>query len=91
MGGARLVDVAQLAGVSVKTVSNVVNDYVHVSPNVRSRVLAAISTLNYVPNSAARRLWGGRTGIIALVLPNLAVPYFAELAQSRRRSRASPS
>lgn len=78
---ARLVDVAKLAGVSPKTVSNVVNGYVHVSPQMRERVRAAIRELNYVPNSTARQLRTGRTGVIALALPDLSVPYFAELAK----------
>ena len=78
---ARLVDVARLAGVSPKTVSNVVNGYVHVSPEMRTRVRDAIAELSYVPNNTARTLRTGRTGILALALPNLSVPYFAELAR----------
>ncbi len=74
-------DVAQLAGVSPKTVSNVVNGYVHVRPETRSRVERAIATLNYRPNLSARSLRRGRTGIIALAVPELDMPYFAELAR----------
>lgn len=81
MSRSRLVDVAQLAGVSIKTVSNVVNGNAHVSPQMRSRVTAAIEELHYVPNLTARTLKTGRTGIIALALPDLSVPYFAELAK----------
>lgn len=77
----RLQDVADRAGVSVKTVSNVVNGYVHVSARTRSRVEAAIAELGYRPNLTARSLRGGRSGIIALAVPELGVPYFAELAQ----------
>ncbi|WP_433433910.1 LacI family DNA-binding transcriptional regulator [Nonomuraea sp. CA-141351] len=76
-----LKDVAHLAGVSVKTVSNVVNGYVHVTPATRSRVEAAIKELNYRPNLSARNLRQGRTGIIALAVPELDTPYFAELAR----------
>ncbi|SEG94439.1 DNA-binding transcriptional regulator, LacI/PurR family [Nonomuraea solani] len=75
-----LKDVARLAGVSVKTVSNVVNGYVHVTPATRTRVEAAIKELNYRPNLSARNLRQGRTGIIALAVPELDIPYFAELA-----------
>lgn len=75
-----LKDVAQLAGVSVKTVSNVVNDYPHVTPAMRARVQQAIDQLGYRPNLTARHLRKGRTGIIALALPELGNPYFAELA-----------
>lgn len=77
----RLQDVATLAGVSVKTVSNVVNGYVHVSPRTRARVEAAVAELGYRPNLSARSLRGGRSGIVALAIPELRVPYFAELAQ----------
>lgn len=77
---ARLRDVAEAAGVSIRTVSNVVNDYPHVKPEVRSRVQAAIEELGYRPNLAARQLRRGRTGMVALAVPDLQVPYFAELA-----------
>src|SRR5579875_424077 len=77
----RLQDVAVRAGVSVKTVSNVVNGYVHVAPHTRARVEAAVAELGYRPNLSARSLRGGRSGIIALAIPELGVPYFAELAQ----------
>jgi DNA-binding LacI/PurR family transcriptional regulator len=75
-----LKDVAARAGVSIKTVSNVVNGYVHVAPETRARVQAAIEALGYVPNQAARQLRGGRSGVIALAVPELPAPYFAELA-----------
>jgi DNA-binding LacI/PurR family transcriptional regulator len=78
---ARLHDVAAQAGVSVKTVSNVVNGYVHVSPDTKARVDAALADLDYRPNLAARNLRRGRSGIVALALPELEVPYFAELAR----------
>lgn len=76
-----LKDVAARAGVSVKTVSNVVNDYPHVSEATRARVRAALSDLNYRPNLAARNLRNGRSGLIALAVPELDVPYFAEIAR----------
>ncbi|MGW3490150.1 LacI family DNA-binding transcriptional regulator [Streptomyces sp. NPDC001054] len=75
-----LKDVAQLAGVSIKTVSNVVNHYEHVTPAMRERVQRAIDELGYRPNLTARNLRKGRTGIIALAVPELGNPYFAELA-----------
>jgi DNA-binding LacI/PurR family transcriptional regulator len=75
----RLRDVADRAGVSVKTVSNVVNGYVHVAPETRSRVQAILDEMGYRPNLAARHLRTGRTGVIALALPELDNPYFAEL------------
>ena len=78
--GASLRDVAKLAGVSVKTVSNVVNDYVHVTEGTRERVQRAIEELNYRPNPAARSLRKRRSGLIGLAVPELGIPYFSELA-----------
>jgi DNA-binding LacI/PurR family transcriptional regulator len=79
---ATLHDVAALANVSIKTVSNVVHDYKHVRPDTRERVLAAIKELGYRPNITARGLRSGRTGVIGLALPELSLSYFAELADS---------
>ncbi|CAA9351448.1 MAG: hypothetical protein AVDCRST_MAG72-1449 [uncultured Nocardioidaceae bacterium] len=78
----RLQDVAAIAEVSVKTVSNVVNDYRHVRPETRARVQAALVELDYRPNLSARSLRQGRSGVIALAVPTLDMPYFAELAGS---------
>jgi len=83
---ATLRDVAQLAGVSIKTVSNVVNDYPYIRHSTRERVLQAIEELGYVPNVAARNLRSGRTGVISLVMPDLRNPYFAELADDVMRA-----
>jgi len=85
---ATLRDVAQLAGVSIKTVSNVANDYPFIKHSTRERVLQAIETLGYVPNVAARNLRSGRTGVISLVMPDLRNPYFAELADDVMRAAA---
>lgn len=78
--GVSLKDVALRAGVSVKTVSNVVNNYPHISPGTREKVQRAIDALGYRPNLSARHLRKGRTGIVALAIPELGNPYFAELA-----------
>ncbi|HEX2903881.1 MAG TPA: LacI family DNA-binding transcriptional regulator [Jatrophihabitans sp.] len=75
-----LKDVASVAGVSIKTVSNVVNEYPFVRAETRARVQAVIEQLGYRPNLSARRLRSGRTGLITLSLPEL-TPYFAELAE----------
>ncbi len=80
--GATMHDVAQLAGVSVKTVSNVINGYPHIRPTTKSRVEDAIGELGYRVNITARSLRQGRTGMIGLALPELGLPYFAELAQT---------
>ncbi|RRR98249.1 LacI family DNA-binding transcriptional regulator [Glycomyces terrestris] len=78
---ATLRDVAELAQVSVRTVSNVVSGYAHVSERMRQRVLAAIEELDYRANPVARTLRTGRTGMLALVVPEIDVPYFSELAR----------
>ncbi len=75
-------EVALLAGVSVKTVSNVVNNYQHVRPETRARVQHAIAELGYRPNQSARGLRYGRTGVIGLAVPELRLNYFAELADA---------
>jgi len=72
-------DVASLAGVSVKTVSNVVNGYAFVKADNRRRVEEALAATGYRPNVGARNLRRGRTGFIGLMVPELSVPYFAEL------------
>jgi DNA-binding LacI/PurR family transcriptional regulator len=73
-------DVARLAEVSIKTVSNVIHDYPHIRPATRQKVEDAIAELGYTPNLTARNLRSGRTGAIALALPDLGLAYFAELA-----------
>ncbi|MFF2843674.1 LacI family DNA-binding transcriptional regulator [Paenarthrobacter sp. NPDC057981] len=75
-------DVARRAGVSPKTVSNVMNGIVPVSGPTRLRVERAMQELDYVPNLSARGLRNGRSGVIGLALPNLGTPFSAELAQS---------
>lgn len=76
----RLSEVAARAGVSEKTVSNVINNYPHITERTRLKVEEALRELNYRVNLSARSLAGGRTGFIALALPGLHNPYFAELA-----------
>lgn len=75
-----LANVAALAGVSVKTVSRVVNEEGGVSERTRARVADALARTDYVPDAAARAMRTGRTGAIGLAVPELAQPFFAELA-----------
>jgi DNA-binding LacI/PurR family transcriptional regulator len=82
-------DVAAAAGVSIKTVSNVINGYPHVSASTRAAVQAAVAELGYQPNLSARGLRSGRTGAISLVIPDLRNPYFAELADSVVRAAST--
>uniref|UniRef100_UPI000849B61B LacI family DNA-binding transcriptional regulator n=1 Tax=Actinacidiphila rubida TaxID=310780 RepID=UPI000849B61B len=78
--GVSLKDVALRAGVSVRTASKVVNGSEHLRPATRERVLRAVAELGYRPNPTARQLRSGRTGLITMAVPDLAGPYFAELA-----------
>lgn len=78
---ASLKDVAGRARVSIKTVSNVVNGHPSVRPETKARVQRALDELGYRPNMSARQLRGGRSGIVALAVPEISLPYFAELAE----------
>jgi DNA-binding LacI/PurR family transcriptional regulator len=77
--GVSIKDVAQRAGVSAKTVSNVIHEFPHVTPMTKAKVLEAIDDLGYRPSGVARMLRGGSTGIIVLGVPDISSPYFAEL------------
>ncbi|MBT0993441.1 LacI family transcriptional regulator [Cellulomonas sp. DKR-3] len=75
-----MADVARRAGVSTKTVSNVLSGNVPVSGATRERVLGAVDDLGYEINVTARILRRGRSGLIGLAVPELGQPYFGELA-----------
>jgi LacI family transcriptional regulator len=74
-------DVAQLAGVSVGTVSNVLNGSPQVSPEATARVRAAIAELGYVRNDAARQLRAGRSTSVGLVVLDVRNPFFTDVAR----------
>ena len=78
--------VARLAHVSVATVSNVINNTRYVSPELRFRVLEAIAHTGYRPNPVARGLRTKRTGLIAVVIPDVRNPYYPELARGAQDS-----
>jgi LacI family transcriptional regulator, repressor for deo operon, udp, cdd, tsx, nupC, and nupG len=75
-----LSDVARRAGVSPRTVSNVVNNFPFVADGTRARVNRVIEELGYRPNLVARNLRRGRSGVLALAIPDLTVAYFSEMA-----------
>ena len=75
----RMKDVAALAGVSLGTVSNVVNSPDLVTDQTRERVHLAISKLGWVPNESARQLRAGRSRAIGMVVMDLANPFFTGL------------
>ena len=76
---ATIVDVAKMAGVSVATVSRVVNGNYPVKVETRERVQTAIETLHYVPNVQARELNTRRSSTIGVVVPGLYNMFFAEV------------
>ncbi len=75
-------DVAALAGVSIKTVSRVVNLEPHTRPEVVLKVRSAITELGWTPNGSARTLRTGRTSVISLALPELQRPAIAMLTEA---------
>ncbi|MFI8194253.1 LacI family DNA-binding transcriptional regulator [Streptomyces sp. NPDC085946] len=84
-----LKEVAERAGVSMRTVSNVVRGTGRFSEATRERVMRAVEELGYRPNTAARRLRTGRSGVLLLAVPELTMPYFAELASHLLRQAAA--
>jgi LacI family transcriptional regulator len=76
-----MADVARSAGVSVATVSHVLNDTRPVLPHTRQAVLDAIDELGYTPNTLARSLVTSRTRSIGLAVSAISNPYFTEILQ----------
>lgn len=83
---ATIKDVAKLAGVSIATVSNVLNGGRYVSPELRSAVLQAVRTLGYVPNGVAQSLRSRKTQTLGLIVPDITNPFFSGLVQTLERS-----
>jgi LacI family transcriptional regulator len=73
--------VAERAGVSISTVSHVINNTRAVSEEVRKRVLGIIDEMRYVPSAVARSLKNDKTNTIGVLVPNSSNPYFAELVR----------
>jgi LacI family transcriptional regulator len=83
---ATILDVAARAGVHAATVSRTINVPEKVAPETRVRVEAAIHELGFVPNRAARGLITGRTGNVAVIVPDITNPHFGSLVRSVERS-----
>jgi DNA-binding LacI/PurR family transcriptional regulator len=81
-----IADVARRAGVGVGTVSRVLNDRPKVGAGTRTRVLAAIAELDYVPSANARRLSSGRTQTVAVVTTHLVAPSVVERVRGIEQS-----
>ncbi|WP_284640757.1 LacI family DNA-binding transcriptional regulator [Paenibacillus silviterrae] len=73
-------DVAVKAGVSVTTVSRVLNNRGYISEETRRKVYACMEELNYHPNDIARSLLSKRSNLIGLIIPSVSHPFFGELA-----------
>jgi LacI family transcriptional regulator, galactose operon repressor len=82
VAGVTLREVAREAGVSVSTVSRVLNDRPFVRSEVRERVLVVTRELGYRPDVAARSMRTGRTGAVALVVSDISNPLFATVAKA---------
>ncbi|KSU54844.1 LacI family DNA-binding transcriptional regulator [Microbacterium enclense] len=85
---AKISDVAAKAGVSVGTVSNVLNGRSTVSEHIAARVRAAVDELRYVRNDAARQLRAGRSRMLALIVHDAGNPFFAEIARGAEQRAA---
>lgn len=75
-------DVARHAGVSIGSVSTVLNDTAPVSPALRAKVLKAVEELRYVPDAVARSLKTGRSRTIGLIVPDITNPHFSAVASA---------
>lgn len=80
-------DVAELAGVSRKTVSRVLNDEPTVKASTRAKVLEAISALNYIPSQSARQMRTGQSNIIGLISDEIATtPYAVDIIKGAQEA-----
>ena len=78
---ANIYEIAKEAGVSIATVSRVMNHSTTVSEKNTERVLAAVKKLNYVPNNAARSLSTSTSTSVGVVIPDISNPFFSQLLQ----------
>lgn len=78
---ATIKDVASHAGVSVATVSRVINNKGYLSDAVKEKVRAAMAALDYQPNELARSLHSQRSRILGLIVPAVSHPFFGDVAQ----------
>jgi len=78
----RMKDIAEELGISIVTVSKVLNNHEDISPATRRRVLRRIKELNYQPNLHAQGLASGKTFMVGLIVPDLVHVFFSEVAKS---------
>jgi LacI family fructose operon transcriptional repressor len=74
-------DVAQRAGVSIATVSRVLNNAPHVCPEIRRKVLRAVQALNYQPNRTAQRLRARQSKALGLIISDIQNPFFTSVVR----------
>jgi LacI family transcriptional regulator len=79
---ATIYEVSKLAGVSLATVSRVINDSGKVTPKTREKVQAAIAELGYIPNSMAQSLASRRSNSVGILIPELHGPFFGVMLSS---------
>ena len=79
---ATIKDVAEMAGITVTTVSRVLNNRGYISQKTRQKVNDAMKELDYQPNEIARALFRKKSNLIGLIVPDVAHPFFAELTSS---------
>ena len=79
MGQPTIKDVAKLAGVSISTVSRVMNNSKPVSPEARQKVLDAIAKLDFKPNELARSLVMRKSNLVGVIVEDLGIEYMAQL------------
>lgn len=85
----KIADVARRAGVSVGSVSRVINEHPTVTPATRARVELAVRDLGYVPNAIAGSLRSRRSKTVGLIIPDVTNPFFSELALHVERYAAA--
>ena len=83
-----ILDVAKAAGVSVSTVSRVLNGKVDVAPDTQNKVQAVITQLGYTSNLAARSMRGRKANLIGLIMPDIGYPFSAEVMKGVNRAIA---
>lgn len=81
-------DVARTAGVSVSTVSRVLNGKLDVARDTQDRIHSVINDLGYTTNLAARSMRSQRKNLIGLVMPDIAYPYAIEVMKGVNRAIA---
>lgn len=84
-----MMDVAKRAGVSVTTVSHVMNETREIAPTTRARVLKAIQDLNYYKNNSARLLVRGHSDTVGMIVSDIENPFLPELIKSFEKAAAS--